>query len=134
MAQVVAKAVDDTVADYSLLSEEVPDKVASTLKSRLAEYLQARLATLDDSVVGDLEEELQRLRVRNEELESTGFAKIKQDRDWKENLICLLLYVYNEGEPLELRKDRIKEMEEVDFRFEDDDEYIRVFTVEQEES
>lgn len=134
VGEIVAKSVDETKADVEWLAESLSKRVESVLKTKLTENLQARLATLDDDVVGELEEELQRLRMENEQLQDTAYQKLKDDRRFKEQLICLLLYIYNDGEPLEVRLDKIADMADVDFAYEElDDEYIRVFTIEEEE-
>lgn len=134
VGQIVAKAVGDTVADTTLLSEGVSERVESSLKTRLTNYLESRLATLDETMVEQMETELQELRMENEQLKDTGYASLKRDRGYKEQLICLLLYIYNEGEKLELQKDRIEEMEDVEFAFEDEDDYVTIFPVENDEA
>jgi len=130
VGQIVAKAIDDVVADYTLFQDGISEKVATTLKSTLTKYLRKRLVTLDDTAVAELEEKLERLEA------DVGEQDVRQDRRFKEQLICLMLYTYNEGEPLELRKDEIRDMEDVQFRYEvvgEDDNYIRIFTVEEDE-
>jgi hypothetical protein len=133
VGQIVAKAVEDTVADTTLLSDGISDRVRASLKSRLASYLEARLATLDETAIKEIEEEVRELRVENDQLKDTGYASLKNDRRYKEQLICLLLYIYNDGEKLELQKDRIENMSDVEFAFEEDEDYITIFPIEESE-
>ena len=133
----IDELVEDVVKEWvSDLSYQVKNVDFSTFQRKrlvdlLSKRLQKRLADARDYYIEELEEEVIGLRREVEDFQSSGYESVKNDLHHTENVLKRLLYIHNDGEPLQLQKSAITEMEDVILDFNDLGDEIVILTDEQ---
>jgi len=97
---------------YSLNMSAV-ERFIDDLIDSVTEAIREKLSRVDDEYVAELERENDDLQREIARLRSSGYAELKNDLRWTENLVLRLAYLWNDGEAFRVQKDRLSEMEDV---------------------
>ena len=111
--------------DYN--EDLLTDRERENLVSHLADDIRLRLSERDDKYVRRLEQENEELRQEVKTQNSQGYSELKNDLRWKESVIAYLMYLHEDGEPLDVRIENIEDKHDVEVGFvAQDEKYIQI--------